>query len=91
MAKCQAIAAATGQQCRARALRGGEFCVYHSEQTRPKNIIDAIRDKRVFGRFFGDLETWRAWMTKNMPGANQDDGNYIFLHYEITIAEDLAG
>lgn len=63
MGKCQAIAAATGQQCRARALRGEEFCMYHSEQTRPKNIIDAIRDKRVFGRFFGDLETWQAWMT----------------------------
>jgi branched-chain amino acid transport system substrate-binding protein len=27
-----------------------------------------------------EMKTWRAWMDKNMPGANQDDGNYIYAY-----------
>jgi branched-chain amino acid transport system substrate-binding protein len=27
-----------------------------------------------------DMKTWRAWMSKYMPGANQDDGNYVFAY-----------
>ena len=27
-----------------------------------------------------EMKTWRAWMTKYMPGANQDDGNYIYAY-----------
>jgi branched-chain amino acid transport system substrate-binding protein len=25
-----------------------------------------------------EMKAWRAWMNKYMPGANQDDGNYIY-------------
>ncbi|HTR84628.1 MAG TPA: ABC transporter substrate-binding protein [Reyranella sp.] len=27
-----------------------------------------------------DMKAWRAWMTKNMPGANQADANYVFAY-----------
>ncbi len=27
-----------------------------------------------------DMKTWRAWMDKNMPGANQADANYTFAY-----------
>jgi branched-chain amino acid transport system substrate-binding protein len=27
-----------------------------------------------------DMKTWRAWMDKNMPGANQADANYAFAY-----------
>jgi branched-chain amino acid transport system substrate-binding protein len=27
-----------------------------------------------------EMKAWRAWMTKYMPGANQDDGNYIYAY-----------
>jgi branched-chain amino acid transport system substrate-binding protein len=27
-----------------------------------------------------DMKTWRAWMDKNMPGANQADANYVFAY-----------
>ncbi|MBS0538446.1 MAG: ABC transporter substrate-binding protein [Proteobacteria bacterium] len=27
-----------------------------------------------------DMKTWREWMTKYMPGANQGDANYIFAY-----------
>jgi branched-chain amino acid transport system substrate-binding protein len=27
-----------------------------------------------------DMKAWRAWMDKNMPGANQDDANYTFAY-----------
>jgi branched-chain amino acid transport system substrate-binding protein len=27
-----------------------------------------------------EMKTWRAWMDKNMPGANQADGNYIYAY-----------
>ena len=26
------------------------------------------------------MKTWRAWMDKNMPGANQGDANYVFAY-----------
>ncbi len=26
------------------------------------------------------MKTWRAWMDKNMPGANQADANYTFAY-----------
>ena len=27
-----------------------------------------------------EMKTWRAWMNKYMPGANQDDGNYVYAY-----------
>ncbi len=27
-----------------------------------------------------EMKAWRAWMNKYMPGANQDDGNYIYAY-----------
>ncbi|MBS0525697.1 MAG: ABC transporter substrate-binding protein [Proteobacteria bacterium] len=27
-----------------------------------------------------DMKAWHAWMDKNMPGANQADGNYVFAY-----------
>jgi branched-chain amino acid transport system substrate-binding protein len=27
-----------------------------------------------------EMKAWRAWMTKYMPSANQDDGNYIYAY-----------
>ena len=27
-----------------------------------------------------DMKTWRTWMDKNMPGANQADANYAFAY-----------
>ena len=27
-----------------------------------------------------EMKTWRAWMNKYMPSANQDDGNYIYAY-----------
>jgi len=37
-----------------------------------------------------DMKTWRAWMDKNMPGANQADANYIFAYAVSTLmAETL--
>ncbi len=27
-----------------------------------------------------DMKEWRAWMAKNMPGANTADGNYVFAY-----------
>src|SRR5581483_3400351 len=27
-----------------------------------------------------ELKTWREFMTKYMPGANQDDGNYVYAY-----------
>jgi branched-chain amino acid transport system substrate-binding protein len=35
-----------------------------------------------------EMKTWRAWMTKNMPGANQDDGNYIFAYAVASLMEE---
>ena len=35
-----------------------------------------------------EMKTWRAWMTKYMPGANQDDGNYIFAYAVSTLMEE---
>ena len=27
-----------------------------------------------------EMKTWREWMNKYMPGANQDDGNYVYAY-----------
>ena len=35
-----------------------------------------------------EMKTWRAWMNKYMPGANQDDGNYIFAYAVSTLMEE---
>ncbi|MFN4016619.1 MAG: ABC transporter substrate-binding protein [Reyranella sp.] len=35
-----------------------------------------------------EMKTWRAWMGKYMPGANQDDGNYIFAYAVSTLMEE---
>jgi branched-chain amino acid transport system substrate-binding protein len=32
-----------------------------------------------------DMKAWRAWMDKNMPGANQADGGYIFAYAVSTL------
>jgi len=32
-----------------------------------------------------DMKAWRAWMDKNMPSANQADGNYIFAYAVSTL------
>jgi branched-chain amino acid transport system substrate-binding protein len=26
------------------------------------------------------MKTWRAWMDKNMPGANKGDANYVYAY-----------
>jgi len=32
-----------------------------------------------------DMKAWRAWMDKNMPSANQADGNYTFAYAVSTL------
>jgi branched-chain amino acid transport system substrate-binding protein len=32
-----------------------------------------------------DMKTWRAWMDKNMPGANQADASYVFAYAVSTL------
>jgi len=32
-----------------------------------------------------DMKAWHAWMDKNMPGANQGDGNYTFAYAVSTL------
>jgi len=32
-----------------------------------------------------DMKAWRAWMDKNMPGANKADGSYIFAYAVSTL------
>jgi branched-chain amino acid transport system substrate-binding protein len=32
-----------------------------------------------------DMKAWRAWMDKNMPGANQADANYVFAYCVSTL------
>ena len=32
-----------------------------------------------------DMKTWRAWMAKNMPGANTSDGSYVFAYAVATL------
>ena len=35
-----------------------------------------------------EMKTWRAWMNKYMPGASQDDGNYVFAYAVATLMEE---
>ena len=35
-----------------------------------------------------EMKTWREWMTKWMPGANQQDGNYIFAYAVATMMRE---
>ena len=35
-----------------------------------------------------EMKVWRTWMNKYMPGANQDDGNYIFAYAVATLMEE---
>jgi branched-chain amino acid transport system substrate-binding protein len=34
-----------------------------------------------------EMKTWRAWMTKYLPSANQDDGNYIYAYAVSSLME----
>ena len=60
MAQCQALRA-DGRPCGMKALRGEPFCVRHSEKTSPGNIIEAMFDRRAFGKQFHDPSTWSNW------------------------------
>ncbi len=35
-----------------------------------------------------EMKTWREWMTKYMPGANQADGNYVFAYAVATMLRE---
>ncbi len=76
MSKCNALV--NGQPCRARALRGTDFCFYHTPRLDDQNtgtIIDWIQNPQRFGREFKDLSTWQNWLTflKAMYGLPFDD------------------
>jgi hypothetical protein len=45
-----------------KALRGEPFCVRHSEKTSPRDIIEAMFDRRAFGKQFHDPATWSNWV-----------------------------
>lgn len=61
MAQCQALRI-DGRPCGMKALRGEPFCVRHSEKTSPGNIIEAMFDRRAFGKQFHDPATWSNWV-----------------------------
>jgi hypothetical protein len=61
MAQCQALRL-DGGPCGMKALRGEPFCVRHSEKTCPGDIIEAMVDRRAFGKQFHDPATWSNWV-----------------------------
>ncbi|MGA2361641.1 MAG: terminase large subunit [Candidatus Aminicenantales bacterium] len=61
MAQCQALRV-DGRPCGMKALRGEPFCVRHSEKTSPRDIIEAMFDRRAFGKQFHDPATWSNWV-----------------------------
>jgi hypothetical protein len=61
MAQCQALRV-DGRPCGMKALRGEPFCVRHSEKTCPENIVEAMFDRRAFGKQFHDPASWSNWV-----------------------------
>lgn len=75
MSQCKAVV--NGSPCRAAALKGNEFCYFHSPRPRqaPETILDWIADRQRFGRSFKDLSTWQNWIIflKTLYGLPFDD------------------
>ena len=49
----------------------------------PIGIITALWLKDPTDKQWDDnpeMKEWRAWMDKNMPGANQNDGSYVYAY-----------
>ena len=62
MARCSALNR-DGHPCGMQAIRGEPFCLRHSGKVCPGDIVEAIADRRAFGKFLRDVKTWSAWIT----------------------------
>jgi hypothetical protein len=84
--RCKALVGT--EPCQVWALRGQDFCYFHSprpEHPAPETIIEYIKDRSRFGRAFKDLSTWQNWLTflRTLYGLPFESGEELerFQHF----------